>query len=169
MKIVHSARPRLRHAQDGSAFTQENYPPNLASMTSCANVTQRNSLLGEPGGESEVVSCPCCGALVAADIDCAAEDCPGSPDQRLFAVYMSPYRTYRLGNYFDRDSIRANIEVGLRKATDYRGLVCRLSARGTLPDADAIARETLETIKRHANALARLDELDEQHAKGNCR
>jgi hypothetical protein len=165
MKIVHSARPRLRHAQDGSVRTQENYPSDHASMTSCANVTRRNFL----SGESEVISCPCCGALVAPDIDCAAEDCPGSPDQRLFAIYMSPYRTYRLSNYFDRDSIRANIEVGLRKATDYRGLVCRLSARGTLPDADAIARETLETIKRHANALARLDELDEQHAKGNCR
>jgi len=118
---------------------------------------------------TELINCQHCGALVAPDIDCVAEDCPGSPDQRLFAVYMSPYRTYRLSNPFDRDSIRGNIEVGLRKATDYRGLVCRLSARGTLPDADAIARETLETIKRHANALARMDELDEQHTKGDRR
>jgi hypothetical protein len=164
MRNVHSARPLSRYAREPNGSAEaESREANHESMTSCSSMTERNFVT------TELVNCHLCGALVAPDIDCAAEDCPGSPDQRLLAIYMSPYRTYRLSNYFDRDSIRANIEVGLRKATDYRGLVCRLHARGTLLDADAIARETLETIKRHANALARLDELDEQHTKGNRR
>jgi len=165
MVNVHPARPFVRHAHEDDSAHGKSLSRDDESMTNCVLSSERNFV--PPA--SEFVTCQHCGALVAQDIDCAAENCPGSPDQRLFAIYMQPYRTYDLGNCFDRDSIRGTIEVGLRKARDYRGLVCRLSRLGTLPDADAIARETLETIKRHANALARMDELDEQHTKGDRR
>ena len=160
MTNVHSARfLRYTHERNGSVQSQSGAPDD-ESMTDCATAKERNSVT------VGFVTCHFCGALVAPDIDCEAEDCPGSPDQRLFAIYMQPGRTYRLSNWLDRYNIRGTIEEALRRATDYRALVCRLHRHGTLTDAEAITRENLETIKLHANALARMDELDEQaHAR----
>jgi len=73
---------------------------------------------------------------------------------------MSPYRRYDLTNWFDRDSIRGNVESALRKASDYYALHLRLVARGVpLPGSDATA--ALDNLRRIRNIRDRLDALDQ--------
>ena len=60
---------------------------------------------------------------------------------------MSPYRRYDLSNWFDRDSIRGNVERAIRRCADYRATY----------DATANA----DTWRRLVAVRDRLDQLDD--------
>lgn len=114
-----------------------------------------------------LMSCPRCGALVEAGIDCReALSCPGDPDQQLLAPYMSPYIHYDLGNCYDREIIRLDINGCIRRCREYHALADRLRTRGFLSEEQYAERASgvLATLQRHLDALTRLNELE-----GNAR
>lgn len=137
---------RFLGAHEIGSARAESVSGGVKSIGDDCCVTKRNFVAED---QRTFVTCPQCGALREPDIDCVAENCPGSPDMRLFAPFMSPYRIYDLSNWYDRDSIRATVEKAIRRYADWRH---------TYPNSEPYQADTWSRLM---NVRDRLNALDE--------